>query len=358
MLELFCVLLLAQAPEKKEPANTQWKLHTTENRSFEAELTFRVNLEGGGAKDWGFFISKAPELPTQKNVETIFQVPTAVLKPSYMKDFSPLQRDVIFQKLVAKEKIQQESAQAKLTYKGDLSARNLVPLPPGESPPMVSPLKEAEKKLALAEFGDIRFKDKDFKNWMENLDCIRKPDERDLDFARKAFHKIHYKVDFEASEKLDRKSTTVSLMGKSDSGGISNLFVAVLRANNIPARTLWGRWTKTGKEMEKINGVAYHQMGVRCEFFADGIGWVSADPGSALFIKPKKGDPNQFFGIDYGTFFVQHVDPSFDVVNPLTNRRLQMISLQVPAYWFTTSGMTLPKVTYFHEWKVTKGEIK
>lgn len=358
MLELLCLLLLAQEPQKKEAASTPWKLQTVESRTFEAELTFRVNLEGGGAREWGFFICKAPELPTQKKVETIFQVPTATLKQSFMKDFSPLQRDVVFQKLIAKEKIQQESAQAKLTYRGELTAQNLVPLPPGEAPPMVLPLKDAEKKLALAEFGDIRFKDRDFKTWMENLGCIREPGERDMDFARKAFNKIHYKVDFDKSDKLDRKSTSVAIMGKSDHPGICNLYVAVLRANNIPARTLWGRWVRTPKELEKFKGATQDQMGVRSEFFADGIGWVRADPGSAVFGKAKKDDPAQFFGMDYIPFFVQHIDPSFDVINPLTNRRLQLISLQMPAYWFNVSGPEAPKVTFFHEWKVTKGETK
>ncbi|MEY4395264.1 MAG: hypothetical protein RL595_2513 [Planctomycetota bacterium] len=359
MLLLICALLLSQEPDKAETLPGQWKLEPIETKTFEGELLFRVNLADGLAKDWGFFMTKAPELPTQKKVETLFQMPGATLKPAFYKDLSPLARDVIFQKMVTREKIQQESAQIKMTYKGEVTASNLVPLPTNETPPKVEPLKDSEKKMALAEFGDIRFKEKDFKNWMENMGCIRKADERDLDFAFKAFKKIHYKMALDNSEKQDRKSTAVSIIGKSDGAGISNLYVAVLRANNIPARTIWGRWIRTPKELEKFKGARKDQMGVRCEFFAENIGWVRADPATALYEKANKIDPQQFFGMDYIPFFVQHVDPSFEVINPLTNKRLSMISLQMPGYWFTLKDNTSsPKVSFVHEWTITKSESK
>jgi hypothetical protein len=157
---------------------------------------------------------------------------------------------------------------------------------------------------------------------------------------------------------MDRKSTAVSIMMKSDAGGISNLFVAILRANKVPARSLWGRMVMTAAEMEKQKIKGSNQMSVRCEFFAEDIGWVPADPGSALYSKKNKIDPDTCFGIDYAAFFTQHVDPNIDVHNPLSNKRINIIALQSPAYWIYTQATTLGTVKVTQDWKVTKREKK
>ena len=351
-------LLLNQTDDVKKPVVTRWSFENVETVLFEGELSFRASGQNMDVKEWGIFTCKAPELPTQKNVQTKVQVLNAKTAPVPVRDFSPLMRTVYLSRLPVKEAINKDLIDVKVSYQAELIARKLVPATADMPVVKVEPLKEQEKSLYLMEWGDVKFKDKEFQAWMENNKLIRQAGERDLDFARKVFRQINYKLDFDLAENMDRKSTAVSIMMKSDAGGISNLFVAILRANKVPARSLWGRMVMTAAEMEKQKIKGSNQMSVRCEFFAEDIGWVPADPGSALYSKKNKIDPDTCFGIDYAAFFSQHVDPNIDVHNPLSNKRINIIALQSPAYWIYTQATTLGTVKVTQDWKVTKREKK
>lgn len=358
ILNLMLALLLNQTADAKKPEVTRWKFESVETVLFEGELSFRVSGQNMDVKEWGIFTCKAPELPTQKNVQTKVLVLNAKTAPVPVRDFSPLMRTVYLSRLPVKEAINKDLIDVKVSYQAELIARKLVPATADMPVVKVEPLKEQEKNLYLMEWGDVKFKDKEFQTWMENNKLIRQAGERDLDFARKVFRQINYKLDFDLAENMDRKSTAVSIMMKSDAGGISNLFVAILRANKVPARSLWGRMVMTAAEMEKQKIKGSNQMSVRCEFFAEDIGWVPADPGSALYSKKNKIDPDTCFGIDYAAFFTQHVDPNIDVHNPLSNKRINIIALQTPAYWIYTQATTLGTVKVTQDWKVTKREKK
>ena len=358
ILNLILGLLLNQTDDVKKPVVTRWSFENVETVLFEGELSFRVSGQNMDVKEWGIFTCKAPELPTQKNVQTKVLVLNAKTAPVPVRDFSPLMRTVYLSRLPVKEAINKDLIDVKVSYQAELIARKLVPATADMPVVKVEPLKEQEKNLYLMEWGDVKFKDKEFQAWMENNKLIRQAGERDLDFARKVFRQINYKLDFDLAENMDRKSTAVSIMMKSDAGGISNLFVAILRANKVPARSLWGRMVMTAAEMEKQKIKGSNQMSVRCEFFAEDIGWVPADPGSALYSKKNKIDPDTCFGIDYAAFFSQHVDPNIDVHNPLSNKRINIIALQSPAYWIYTQATTLGTVKVTQDWKVTKREKK
>ena len=358
ILNLILGLLLNQSDDVKKPVVTRWSFENVETVLFEGELSFRASGENMNVKEWGIFTCKAPELPTQKNVQTKVLVLNAKTAPVPVRDFSPFMRTVYLNRLIVKEPINKDLIDVKVSYQAELTARKLVPATADMPVVKVEPLKEQEKNLYLMEWGDVKFKDKEFQIWMENNKLIRQEGERDIDFARKVFRQINYKVDFDFTDKMDRKSTAVSVMMKSDAGGISNLFVAILRANKVPARSLWGRMIMSATEMEKLKTKEYNQMSVRCEFFADDIGWVPADPGSALYSKKNKIDPDMCFGIDYAAFFTQHVDPNIDVNNPLSNKRINIIALQTPAYWITTQSTTIGPIKVTQDWKVTKREKK
>jgi hypothetical protein len=85
----------------------------------------------------------------------------------------------------------------------------------------------------------------------------------------------------------------------SDCGGFSLLFVAIMRANRVPARALFGRWAipQTDK---------YGQYHVIAEFFVAKSGWVPVDIAGTIVHKPK--DPNALFGNTDGQFLAFHID--------------------------------------------------
>ncbi|MSR30846.1 MAG: transglutaminase domain-containing protein [Gemmataceae bacterium] len=352
MIPLLCALLLAQTP----PAKTQWMLETENKGPYQGDLFFRVTLKGLDIREWAIFLPKAPDLGPgiQTEVETTALIVGSNAKPVAVRDFSPLQRTIYTLRLPTQAQANKEMFEIRVKYKANLFMRKLAPLSEGAQPAKpVPPLKEAEKALYLSEWGDIKFKEKTFQEWLDNNECRMKPAETEIDFARRVFLHLHYKMDFDVSPTMDRRSTAVVSSMRSDGGGISNVYVAILRANKIPSRSLWGRWMLPGKEPLKRNNVAFNFMGVKTEFFAPGVGWVPADPGSALFEK-KKVEPGLFFGMEQVPFLAQHVDPTVDVMNPVTKKRIQMTGLQLPGYWALAPAGPTSTPEFFQEWKATQ----
>ena len=92
ILNLILGLLLNQTDDVKKPVVTRWSFENVETVLFEGELSFRVSGQNMDVKEWGIFTCKAPELPTQKNVQTKVLVLNAKTAPVPVRDFSPLMR--------------------------------------------------------------------------------------------------------------------------------------------------------------------------------------------------------------------------------------------------------------------------
>lgn len=93
---------------------------------------------------------------------------------------------------------------------------------------------------------------------------------------------------------------------KSDSIGLSLLFCAILRCQELPARVVYGRLVKDTMLPHAIS-----------EFFVEEVGWIPAD--IFLMIKlgkkiPKKQDGKlPFFGEQTPTFLALHCDGNFQL---------------------------------------------
>ena len=88
-----------------------------------------------------------------------------------------------------------------------------------------------------------------------------------------------------------------------DCGGFALLFVAVMRANAVPARTLFGRWAIQQSD-------SYGQYHVMAEFFVDKSGWVPVDITGTM--PHKSEDPDALFGTTDGQFLTFHVDTDLE----------------------------------------------
>jgi hypothetical protein len=149
---------------------------------------------------------------------------------------------------------------------------------------------------------------------------------------------------------MDRQASAVCRAGKADCGGLSVLFVTILRGNNIPARTLIGRWAQSSKAKDTVGDLPYYQTHVKAEFYAEEIGWVPADLATALY--DKKGDGLSCFGHDPGDFLTQHVDEHLRL-DSFHFGKQDMEFLQGPAYWVTGRGNIEPTHTE-EKWEVRK----
>jgi len=177
----------------------------------------------------------------------------------------------------------------------------------------------------------------------------RRDSESDIDFARRVFLAIRSKFRYEYKAELERHASAVCTAGKSDCGGLSILFVAVMRANEIPARSLYGRWAQSAKPGDKADGAAYYQWHVKAEFFATGVGWVPIDMAGAI-VHDKSFVGLEFFGKDKGDFITFHIDPNLTVDTKVSGQQT-LVGLQRPAYWVRGLG-TFDQHKEVEDWKV------
>ena len=116
ILNLILGLLLNQTDDVKKPVVTRWSFENVETVLFEGELSFRASGQNMDVKEWGIFTCKAPELPTQKNVQTKVLVLNAKTAPVPVRDFSPLMRTVYLSRLPVKEAINKDLIDVKHLY--------------------------------------------------------------------------------------------------------------------------------------------------------------------------------------------------------------------------------------------------
>ena len=119
---------------------------------------------------------------------------------------------------------------------------------------------------------------------------------------------------------MDRHASFVCQHDSADCGGMSILYVATLRANQVPARVLFGRWAKSAVAGATLQGAPYHQQHIKSEFFAQGIGWVPADLSRAV-TADKSPEGLRHFGYDSGEFLTVHVDPDLEFNSGLFGTR-------------------------------------
>ena len=322
------VAALASVAQPQPPAGgpVRYALEAKDARRVTGVLTYTVTCPDLRAKEWLVFAAAAPELPGQTGAKT-------VLSPagSPARDRSPLARGLLTARVPATTDDLQTTIPIRVTYEATLRSRTLVALPPGAAAPPVAPLPPAERTLYLAERGDIDFGTGAFQKWLAAERLVRGEGEGEVAFARKGFRAIRDLMAYAYAADLDRRASAVCAAGRSDCGGLSALFVAVMRANGIPARGLYGRWAESAGADARLSGVAYYQWHVKAEFFADGVGWVPVDPSGAVQ-HDRTPDARRFFGSDRGDFLTFHVDPnpSFEAgqfgVQTVGN-------LQTPAWW-------------------------
>jgi len=328
------------------PPAPAYVLETADPRRVEAVLTYTVRCDGVRAREWIVFAAQAPELPGQTKVESR-------LEPggTSAKELSPLKRPVLTARVPARQKDLESALPIRVTYVATLRSRKLKPLAGGTDPPKVEAPGDREREAALAARGEIDSKSEAVQAWLRERKLRREQDESDVDFARRVFLDLRANFRYEYKPGADAHASAVCRAGRSDCGGLSGLFVAALRANGVPARTLYGRWARSAEAGAKLGEVPYYQAHVKAEFYADGVGWVPADVASGI-LHDRSKEGLSYFGNDPGDFLTFHVDPDLDLDARAFGRQ-QATCLQVPAHWVVGTGK-LEETTPKEGWEVKK----
>lgn len=347
LLLVAAVVASADAAARPQPpagAPVRYAVEARDAGRVTGVVTYRVTCPDLRATEWLVYAAVAPELPGQVRVKTTLS-PAAV--PA--KDRNTPARGLLFARIPATTADLQTAVSVRVCYEATLRSRALVELPAGAAAPKVAPLGPADRKRYLADHGDVDFNHEAVQKWFRDEGLVRAAGEDEVAFARAVFRKVRARHGYTYAADLDRRASAVCAAGKSDCGGLAVLFVAVLRANGVPARALYGRWAESAVADAKLGGLAYLQWHVKAEFFAAGVGWVPVDPGGA--VQHDRTPAGQtYFGADPGDFLAFHVDPTLALdAGPFGLKTVP--NLQTPAWWANGRGSTAP-ARVVEDWRV------
>ena len=142
----------------------------------------------------------------------------------------------------------------RVEWQATLYNRTLVRRKPGQNDPPPERLSQSQRELWLAETPTLNFSSEVFQHWLRRQHLVRGAGDSDLDFARRAFLAIRHAYHYHYAEEMDRHATFVCQHDSADCGGMSILYVATLRANQVPARVLFGRWAKSAVAGATLEG--------------------------------------------------------------------------------------------------------
>jgi hypothetical protein len=315
-----------QAQDGMDDETKPYVLVPRSAKRIKAELTIEMKVPNFLADEWSVHIAQIPVLPGQAEVKTVL-----FPRGKSTRDLSDEARPLLYAQIPAVGEQWRKNIKARVEYEATLIERRLERKNP-EDPamPVVPPLDVKTRKLMLANSHQFDYNASKFKAWLEENKLRRLPEESEIDFARKAFLAVRHGFKHGEGADVEHMASRVAEAGQSDYVGLTAVYVAALRANGIPTRFLAGRMVLSSGQ--PIRGAWAH---ARTEFWANGIGWIPADPAWAIR-SGRKTEGLEFFGNDSAEFLTIHLGT--DVVldtyfGPKNNE-----TLQNPALWVMGSG--------------------
>lgn len=337
-------LLLGLTPLSSIPADAQsFPLSTChiemgKPKPILGTLSWHLLVPNCTAEKWSVFLANAPWLPGQIKPQTALVFDRLREETTVVLDLSPAKRQLLHALITDSDDKHLLSLQAR--YQVMLVPRRLVE---GRSNSPVTPLTNAERQQYLSASEHINFNEPVFQRWLDTR-ALRKKQESDLAFAWRTFLTIRNAYKYRYSDEQNRRIAKLCQENSTDCGGLSWLFVGVLRANGVPARSLVGRMAKP----ESAPGSNLEGAHVRAEFYATGVGWIPVEMSGAT--SRKAADPLLFFGKDDGDLVTFHVDPDFVLDTKLFGKHAVRL-LQNPVFWVMGPGK-LDGLDERRTWKV------
>ncbi|GIW81888.1 MAG: transglutaminase [Gemmatales bacterium] len=322
VMHSFVVVMIAAPPA------AQYRIESRPVQRIEAILRYAVHGPKLKAKEWVFVMPVPGKSAAQTDIQSISK-PTSEI----IADLSPLKRPLMRFRIPATNPEKQQKAAIEIAYRATLHSRRLVLVPANQAVGKGYKLTETERRYYLSPTDSIDWKSAKVQDWIKQNGLQRKQNEGAVDFARRVFQVIRAKYGYVYDFQKERKASVICDAGKTDCGGLAVLYAAVLRANGVPARLLFGRWAESAKP---TNGVFFYQWHVKSEFFDRFAGWVPVD--LTLAISADKTEDGRFsFGFDQGKFLTLHVDPDlrFDTIY---YGKVTEAALQMPKVWVIGDG--------------------
>ncbi len=275
----------------------QYHIETTAVQRIHATLTDHYDLPNLYAKEWTIYAPDAPETGDQKYVFSKMDVQGHQCKVTSWSELSPLNRTVLQAQMIDDGQRHGAELSTSVDYIATLYRRNLVPGPPTTP---VEQISAAQRSEYTRDSVTIDYNDLGFQSWLDTNSLRRMPNERDLDFALRVFEFIRQTYTYDYDLDQDRRASMICQVRQTDCGGLSQLFVAVMRASGVPALALCGRLAKSAGPEDHGN------CHVKSQFYAEGIGWVPVEMSGGTY--DKSAPFWTYFGRTYGDFLTLSLD--------------------------------------------------
>jgi transglutaminase-like putative cysteine protease len=212
--------------------------------------------------------------------------------------------------------------------------RKIVDLGENEKPPTIPPLTPAERKYYLSSTPRCDHDAKTFQKWLDAKSLRRERTESATDFAARILQVLRADYEYFYDPDQDKRASVACGLKATDCGGLTYLFVAAMRANDIPARVLVGRHAQPRKPGSNPSQTEYDRLHVRAEMFVANLGWVPVDPAYA---RESKRPVTAFIGTDSGDLLVLHIDTDLRLPYPDKERVADLLQIN-PSYWVNGRG--------------------
>ncbi len=320
----FAATSLAQAPK--------YKIQIGDYQTVTATMSYEIQTMEFAANRWLVFLPDPPEHPSQSLLKVVSDPVGKIVIEN-----SALARNVRFIDLKVDEPKAGSKLHVKLEIQTTLHTRKLIPLKMGEKLPIVEELTDTEQKYYSSPSRYLDFEEKPFCDWLDAKKLHSKKGESPLDFAARILEVLRADIEYKFDPNEEKRASVMCGKKAGDCGGMTYLFVAAMRANQIPARALLGRLAKPRKEGSTPSDNSYEQPHIRAEIYLTGIGWVPVDPSYA------NGNKNRpvkaFIGNDPGDMLVLQVDVDMKLPFPDPPGEKLFVGLQLePAYWTFGKG--------------------
>jgi transglutaminase-like putative cysteine protease len=291
---------------------TGYVLQRSPARRVKAVLRNDITQPKSQVTHWYNYAPRPPELPGQGDVAATFAPGGEAIT-----DLSPEKRPLFLSRAG-----QPKETHLALTVEATLYKRRLLPRTPHQPAPVVAELSADEVRRYTRATPTLDCDEPALRDWIAARKLRRGDGEGDLAFARRVFLFLKQQFAYTAAPGQECRASRVCKAGKADCGGLCALYVAVLRANGVPARLLVGRWAQSEP------GVTCH---VKAEFFARGVGWVPVDV--SLAVTETSRGALSYFGNDAGEFVTFHVDPDIRVQNPPAGEYSEFGIQEIWSWW-------------------------
>ena len=318
-LGLFLSPGLALAEPFVVPRDGTFHIEARPALDFKATLTETWTAPNAGSGTLHVYAPVLPELPGQARVSSrLSAAGNESRRAEPVIDSGSAMRRLLALRIKPEARLASGGMALRADYEGTLFARRLTP---GAAPTPIPDLTAEQRTQYLKASATMDYADPAFLQWMSHQVLRRQADEQSTQFAWRVFSYLANKGrdGGDVSRYEARRPSRVFATLASDCGGLSLLFVALMRANGIPARTLFGRWAIP-------QTAEYGQYHVIVEFFVPNSGWVPVDVSGTVVHRPR--DSGAYFGNTDGQFLAFHIDTDLEPASGFRHAWAQYLLLQ------------------------------